>query len=187
MPSEDDTARIADFLAGRLTPDAATSFQARLETDAELAAMTALARGVRDVEAAQDEGPGAFGWARLSRRIDAEAVTVRQSWRVPLWQAAAAVVLGIGLWQAAVVPTFVGEPGLVTASGDSDTAVRVAFRPDAPAGEIAEVLRSLQAEIIAGPSAVGLYLVVPTGGGALPDLAEALSTRDDLVESATLP
>ncbi|MEL6204863.1 MAG: hypothetical protein AAFR47_06085 [Pseudomonadota bacterium] len=201
MDTEDDIERLAAYRAGRLAPAEAEAFRAQLERDPGAAAWDKLAEGIAATEAEGEAAPGEFGWARLNRSLDAEMQPAAETapasapaaantgWRVPIWQVAAALVVGIGLWQAAVVPQLTpGAPDAgFTTAGVEGVGVTVLFRPDAEAAEITEMLRTVGATIVDGPSALGLYTVAPREGPSDAELAEALAERTGLVESATLP
>ncbi|MEM1396732.1 MAG: hypothetical protein AAGH38_04710 [Pseudomonadota bacterium] len=191
MQDEDDTKRLADLLAGRLSAEEAAEFQERLARDPDADAWARLADGIKAAEAEGEPSPGEYGWARLSRSIDADQrpTAPARAWRIPAWQAAAAVVLGIGLWQAAIVPVLSPDdaaPSYTTASGDVEGVIRVAFVPTATEAELRVLLRDAGAQIVSGPSAIGLYTVAPRDGLSPDELIEALSARPDLVEEVSV-
>ena len=75
MPDADDTEdRLIDFVRGRLAPDEAARVAAEAAARPELAAEIATIRGIIAAfdDEASEPAPGALGWARLSRAIDAE-------------------------------------------------------------------------------------------------------------------
>ena len=105
-------------------------------------------------------------------------------------QAALAVVLALLL-----VPTWLapraGGPGFETAAGPTPPAdgalrVRVAWRDDASAAKLRELLASLKASVVAGPSAAGFY-TVQFGPGAPQDAVARLRARADLVQWVEAP
>jgi hypothetical protein len=159
----------------------------------DLAADIALIRGVRAADAADAEAhgaPGALGWARLAREIDADRSTGagRPGHMRPMWQLAAAAICAVGLWQFAVVPFLSGrqegQPGYAPVSEATvdGPQLRVAFAPDATEGDIRALLQAIGAEITAGPGALGLWTLAFTDQAArTAGLAELQSA--ELVES----
>ncbi len=129
------------------------------------AASSTLMRGLDAAHRAQDDAPpGELGWSRLSRAIDAETAgqpAPRFQWR-PALRIAAAMVLGIGLWQLAVVPNLPGwsagtDRAYVPATDAVVGTVTVAFAPQATEAAIRALLQEVGATITGGPSALGLW------------------------------
>ena len=78
----------------------------------------------------------------------------------PLWPMAAAAAAAVLVWQVAAVPLLPGpEPGYVPVSQGPGAApeIAVAFAPEATEAEMRELLRTVGAEVVGGPSAVGLW------------------------------
>ena len=76
-----------------------------------------------------------------------------------LWRIAAAALATLAVGQGIFIGTQIGDaPGYTLASEASTQAVRkVAFAPDAALSDIELLLRDVDAEIVAGPGALGLY------------------------------
>ena len=89
---------------------------------------------------------------------------------VPLWLAP--LVVGLGFETAA-------GPATVPVAGA--TQVRVAWRNDASAAALRELLMTLDANVVAGPSAAGFY-TVRFGPGAPPDALARVRARTELVQ-----
>jgi hypothetical protein len=118
-------------------------------------------RGSDDVIAAPNAS-----WQKLLGQIEAEpapAVTkayrIKRPWLVAaLWiQLVAIATLAGALFRSAAPP----EPAYTTLSTaqtlDRRAAVRVVFAPDAPLDRINQLLRSVECDIISGPSEAGVY------------------------------
>ena len=93
------------------------------------------------------------------------------------------MLLLVPVWLAQVV-----APSFETATGPSTPAAagpraRVAWRSDANAAALRELLTALNANVVAGPSAAGFY-TVEFGRGAPPDALARLRARNDLVQWA---
>ncbi|MGI3164620.1 zf-HC2 domain-containing protein [Pseudooceanicola sp. 200-1SW] len=164
----------------RAAVEAALAEDPRLEI--ELAALLAIREGM---QAEEVQSPGAFGLARLMRDVEdtaqlAPAANSATAPRPRLWQAVAAVAVVALLGQSLWLGTRGGEAGYGLAGGGEGGFV-VAFDPDAPEGEIRTLLLSLGIEIAGGPSALGLYRLIPPASEN-PEALLALLRSSDLVE-----
>lgn len=125
----------------------------------------------------------AFGWVRLSHAIDrdAGARTRRRPW---MWRAAAAVLFAVALGQGAWIATSSSDRfDLAANDGAVAPALQVAFRPDASEAELRALLSQIGAEIVAGPSALGLYGVAV----ADPASAREVLAATPIVEGVSAP
>ncbi|ADM10383.1 RNA polymerase sigma-70 factor [Parvularcula bermudensis HTCC2503] len=152
------------FAHGRLAGDQADTLRQRIEQDPELRAQVAMIRQLADDPMCDHPFPGEFGWARLTRAMDAEdrrlhTVPVWQK-PIPLWQAVAGVAAAFVLWQVGST-TMVGpsEGRYQTASGDamSIATLRVRIDDKMTIGELNDLLQEIDAVVIDGPGASGLY------------------------------
>ena len=189
----DETLR--DYAKGRLPAADALALEAAAAADPKLAAEIALVRGVVKVgEADAGRAPSSqLGWARLSRAIDAESR--KPSSFVPKqfsrWQVAAVAAIAVAGWgAAATAPLMVArnnQPGDGYAMASERPAyahsAQATFVPTAPESAIREVLRSVDAEIVKGPSALGVYVLAFKDAEALDKGVEALRVRADVFES----
>lgn len=173
------------YVRGRLPEaDAARIAELAAEQPA-LAAEIALARGIAaDVDReAEEPTPGALGWARLTRALDGEA---RRPTRRPLWPMAAAAAAAVLVWQVVAVP-LLPEPGQyrpVSEAPGPEPEITVAFAPTATEGAIRALLREVGAEVVGGPTAVGLWRLGGFADEAARDAALVRLAGDGLVESA---
>jgi len=155
---------------------------AALAEDAALRAELAALSAIRDTMQAEEvQSPADFGLARLMRDVDAEIRVATPApaaandnvvplMRLRIWQVAAAVVLAVGLgfnlsqfgpgsapMNSAEAP-MADPAGFSLASGGEAAAdFTVVFAPDATEAEIRALLLNSGLEIVAGPSALGLY------------------------------
>jgi hypothetical protein len=138
-------------------------------------------RGTDDVIAAPNAS-----WQKLLGQIDAQsAASVEKAYRIKrpwlvaaLWiQLVAIATLAGALFRSAAPP----EPAYTTLStpetADRRGAVRVVFAPDAALNHINQLLRSVDCDIIAGPSEAGVYTLATA---ADQDVQRIIATlRDD--------
>jgi hypothetical protein len=137
-------------------------------------------RGTDDVIAAPNAS-----WQKLLSQIEAEpapavakAYRIKRPWLVAaLWiQLVAIAMLTGALFRSAAPP----EPAYTTLSTpetqDRRAAVRVVFAPDAPLDRINQLLRSVECDIISGPSEAGVYTL---GTAADKDVQRIIATLRD--------
>ncbi|WP_421708618.1 hypothetical protein [Algihabitans sp.] len=180
------------------------------ELDAEIAFLSALARGVKAAEDNDREvrSPGELGLRRLQRELRTQDETAGQT---PAPRAAspavsvkggpvgrlalvASLALVIGLGAGMLTMNLVQTDRFTAAGGDPGTErerggarLHLVFRSDATAADIEALLRSERLEIVAGPSALGLYTVAADArDGGVQALLQSLRARDDVVEQVTL-
>lgn len=123
-------------------------------------------RGNDDVIAAPNAS-----WQKLLGQIDAEAAPavvkayrIKRPWLVAaLWIQLVAIATLAGALFRSAAPL---EPAYTTLSTpevqDRRAAVRVVFAPDASLNQINQLLRSVECDIIAGPSEAGVYTLAMT-------------------------
>lgn len=171
--------------AERAAVDAALAEDAGLVAEAQ-----ALATLRATMQAETVDSPGAFGLARLMREIERETAPARPPMPVRsgvsgLWRIAAVlalvVIAGQALWTASRQP----GPAVSLAGGETGPALVVAFAPGATEADLRALLLDLDLVIVDGPSALGLYRLVPASGSAedLAAAAAALAAAADLVDS----
>jgi anti-sigma factor RsiW len=153
------------YVRGRLSGEDADRITSEAARRADVRAEIELMRGISAAieEDAKAPGPGDLGWARLSRVLDAEAPRPAPQARRPLWQLAAVAAAAILFWQMAAVPLLFNSDGRqaeyapVTELPAEDVTLSVVFRPTATEEAIRLLLLEVDAQISAGPSAVGLW------------------------------
>ena len=139
-----------------------------------------------EMQAEDVRTPGEFGLSRLMRDVGREGSalaappTPSRTW---MWQLAAAVAVIAFLAQSLFVQRDTGEAGFTLAGATGSADMIVSFAPDATEEQIRLLLIGLDVEIVAGPSAIGLYhLDVLEGSDAEAALA-GLSAATEIVES----
>jgi hypothetical protein len=185
----DETLR--DYAKGRLPPAEALALEAAASADPRLAAEIALVRGVAKVGEIEAARPSSseLGWARLSRAIDKENRTSFVPRKFSRWQVAAVAAIAVAGWGTAAAPLLVAgkNPGDGYAMASERPAYRYSavaiFIPAVQESAIREALRSTGAEIVKGPSALGVYVLAFKDASALTSGVEALRARTDVFES----
>lgn len=194
---------IQALVLGELDPQVAEQIRTAALSDKALAAEIAICEAVREIsaEAAAQAAPGEFGWARIEKAIAAKEATnvandnsgsgskpvwLRQV--IAPWQAAAAIAVAVLGWQVAIVPAITttagdSEPAYELASGDKDAqfTLRIAFDETATEAEMRAALREVEARIVDGPSAIGLYTVSFEDAQSMEDAAQKLGEQTDIV------
>lgn len=181
--SSDEIAALLPFhVNGTLMGAEAEAVAEALAADPALAAEAAALAAIRQTMQADDDGvsPGELGLARLTRATAAKAPP---RVRPVIWQIAAALLLAIALMQGAVLLMERGQPGFQLA-GAPRPDFTLALRPEAPEAAIRALLQAAGAEIVAGPSALGLYSLAVVNGLSLDDAYDLLSASE-IVESVS--
>ena len=187
--SEDD---LLDYVRGAAAPELSDRIEATTARDPALRAEIALMRGLKPALEGGDAGrpPGEFGWKRLEaaiRRGEVELRSTPSPRQVATLRIAAAVLAIAVLGQTAyIVSDATTAEDATYRTATEATAVHVlgiGFAPDAAAAEIGDLLRDVDARVIGGPSALGIYRVAFVSEQAMRE-AEArfrMSTLIDLV------
>jgi len=158
------------YVNGTLTADERVAAERSLDEPgarAELELWRAVSADIAAEEIAPNAGGVDLGWLRLQRQLNAApARTPARRWQ---WAAAAALLAMLGgetlyLVQMqrdhdAQIRQLGAQPGGVRAD---EWRVQVRFRADATIAEIDSLLLDIDARVIDGPSAIGVYeLAVP--------------------------
>ncbi|WP_127109242.1 hypothetical protein [Pararhodobacter zhoushanensis] len=176
------------LINGTLSEADKAEIESLMAEDALLAAEhDALAAIRSEMQAEEIRSPGAFGLARLMRDVGRESeatVPTRAPSRSWMWQAVAAVAV-VGLLAQTFYQRDTGESETryALASADMPGALVVSFAPDATEETIRMLLVGQDLEIVAGPSALGLYRLDVVDGGDLTAAAAALRRAPQIVES----
>ncbi|MGH6947297.1 MAG: anti-sigma factor family protein [Kiloniellales bacterium] len=151
------------YVNGTLTADERETVEAYLAQVPEARDEVAFLRRLRDeVKAKQPvTTPGEFGLKRLQRQVEQERAA---RWRgAGLWRAAAIAAALVILVQGAVLfQTWRNGGDFIVAGTDDASAVvlQMTFDPQATEAEIRQVLQTVDAHLVSGPGALGVYRVV---------------------------
>lgn len=158
--------QILDYVHHRLSAEERKDLEKQAESSKEIASMIVLYQGL--VKTGEDEAKehqaNELGWQKLSKAIDLEPKNVTPVWAKPkfnIWQTAAAVVFSVACWHGFISSSLYspeGSEGYVTVGEESDRfLVMVSFQTYANIEDVEGLLRSIGAEIISGPTSLGLY------------------------------
>lgn len=160
-----------------------------LSEDPGLRADHAALMAVRDTLQAEDAGhsPGEIGLARLMRGVDADGTAAPlASGRMPavrLWQIAATVLLAVALAQGAFLIRSTGDGPGYELAGTRAAPLVAAVRPETTEAALRAALLDAGAEIVSGPSALGLYGLAPVNDTVTLETLRAALLASELFES----
>ena len=184
---------LLDYVQGKASDEAISAIEARLLIDEKFADELAYYNGLRQAVSPlkQTSDADELGWKRLSNAIEAERIPHAANDNHRFWKYAAAALAIVAALQTAFILQSPGAPessDFVMASAEDDTAfgLKVIFQPDATSEDLTMALRDLDGQIVAGPSALGLYTVGFLSEASRDAALEALASETDLVESVSL-
>lgn len=177
------------YVNGTLSDEEAAAVRRYMQDNEQAAVDTEMLRHVRAaVKSAEFGSPGELGLRRLRAEIKADAGRAASGaapgrwWRPAMAAALILIVVQAGLLLDAWQRGDVYEPaGVATERG----VIQLRFEPGATEEAMRGLLNDLQAEIVKGPSSVGVYRVAPVSGDAsLEQLAARLREAGHIVEFA---
>jgi len=201
LSDEDKSARLLSYVQGRLTDSEQEAIDIAIADDLQWSEELAFYQGLSNAaEPAAVPAGQEFGWARLSKSIDQEVAKAAETSpaandNTPFWRAAALALGFIALVQTGYLfvgtDTPNGEPNAETpiyvpVAQTAHLEARIIFVEDATSADISALLTQIDAEIVAGPSAIGLYDVRFKSEDSRDTGLEGLRDANTIVESATL-
>ena len=184
---------LLDYVNGTASQEAVAAIEGRLPTDPKIADEIAYYKGLKNAVSLlkQSSEPDQLGWKRLSKAIEAEHSPGAANDNFQFWKYAAAALAVVAALQTVLLiqsPGTPEEPVFVTASAENEAAfgLTVIFQPNTTADELTQALKAVNGEIIAGPSALGLYTVAFETEASRDSALEALAAQTDVIESVTL-
>ena len=196
LSDEAKSARLLDFVQGRLSAQEEDAIEAAIAGDEKLIEELAYYRGLSNAaEPASAPADHEFGWARLSKAIAEDTASAPEQMPAAndngrVWKIATLAFGLIALVQAgflfntpAIAPT--DDPIYVPVAETQKLEVRIIFADDATSADISALLNQVEGEIVAGPSAIGLYDVRFDSEASKASGLKALRRADSIVDSAT--
>ncbi len=157
----DDNEQLLPWLVnGTLEGDEKTRVEAWLESQEDGDELRAFDEALREqVRSEQVGSPGAFGLRRLQKEIQSERRLQKPANDNRWWRPAIAAAALVIVVQGGVIFDQFRDQGEYTPLGVEQTGIvlQVEFAPDATQQQISELLQGIDAEIVGGPAASGLY------------------------------
>ena len=197
LSDEAKSARLLDYVQGRLTAHEQGEIDVAIAGDEKLADELAYYRGLSNAaEPAPVPAGQEFGWARLAKSIDEDGVNSAKESHIAndnhqVWRSVAmalgliAIVQAGFLFSGPSIPNS-NEPIYVPVTETAQFDVRVIFSPPATSADITALLNQIDGEIVAGPSAIGLYDIRFDSESSRDDGLAELRGAETIVENATL-
>lgn len=174
------------YTQNRLSKKERNAFEQEIAGDANLAAEVTALRSAKTAMMPQDVPDKSAGWNRLSTAIDQETfqpANQNRPIRLSLIQTAASVVVAVFLWQSFAAPYLQKGDFYSTVSETHDAPIlQIIFSDGATLVDVSDLLSDLQASIVSGPSALGIYRVEFASQDSLMSAKETLTARSDLIE-----
>lgn len=199
MTERDDLSlKIPAFLRGELSPEQAQEIEALAAMDADFAADLEFqkALGLNLKAGAGDDTGLEFGWARLSKAIDAETAPIEiANHRTPvrLWQYAAAALACIVVGQSVFIGLGAdrgadkGAEDQYVMAGNSETTAHISVRliETATTKSLTEFLTKHDAVVASGPDEKSQYRIVFADTTACETAQTTLDQNNGLFVTAT--
>lgn len=197
LSDDNKSARLLDYAQGRLGDVERAEIDLIISNDTKLAEELSYYQGLANAaEPASQSADHEFGWARLSKSIDAEThghanQPIGANDNSRLWKIATLALGLIAIMQAGFMMNIQYPQGskdavYVPVAQDGHLQVQLIFVDTATSNQMNTLLNELDAKIVAGPSALGLYDVLFTSPAQKEAGLKRLSEATDIVESVTL-
>ncbi len=191
IPPSDLKDQLPWLVNGSLAPAERERLHAALEASPELRSERAFFEQLREtVRDDADQGPGQLGWHRLRRHIEQEQAR-QHSARAQRWWPRVAVAASV-LWMVQAVWWWNASPGdgaYAPLSGASaplaqgQVLLQVRFADGATQQQVSALLLPLRLQVVAGPSASGVYRLAVAPEQAVSAL-QTLRDATGVVETA---
>ena len=196
MSADEISECLLDCAKGRLSEQVCAEVEAAAQADTtifeELAYYKGLARAGEQGSVAE-ASPGELGWARLSRELDRfeetqnlpEPAAANDNSRLWKFAAIALGLLAMGQFSAGFIGTPPQEAPRYIPVGESEAefGAQVTFAENVSEKAVRELLIEVEANIVSGPSALGIYRLGFVNSDARDQGISKLSQKSDIVES----
>ena len=196
MSADEISECLLDCAKGRLSEQACAEVEAAAQADPaiseELSYYQGLARAGEHGSVAE-ASPGELGWARLSREMDSledtqvlpETAAANDNSRLWKFAAVALGILAMGQFSASLIDTSLQETPryIPVAEIEAEFGAQITFAEDVSEKAVRELLITTEANIVSGPSALGIYRLGFADADARDRGISQLSQRSDIVES----
>lgn len=197
LPDDAVSERLLDLAKGRLDDKTAQAIEKEAgETPShasELSYYKALASAAAPVT--RSEGHDAL-WDRISDSIDeidqdAASPPKAANDNTRIWQAVAAALGLAVIVQGGILANQTGTdktpdgPIYIPVADSSPLEAQILFQPDATSADLVALINQFEGDIVAGPSAIGLYTVRFETEAARDEAVDALRLETDIVDTVT--
>ena len=196
MSADEISECLLDCAKGRLSEQVCAEVEAAAQADTtifeELAYYKGLARA-GEQGSVTEASPGELGWARLSRELDRfedtqslpEPAAANDNSRLWKFAAIALGLLAMGQFSAGFIGTLSQEAPRYIPVGESEAefGAQVTFAENVSEKAVRELLIEVEANIVSGPSALGIYRLGFVNSDARDQGISKLSQKSDIVES----
>jgi hypothetical protein len=195
MSADDISECLLDCAKGRLSEEACAEVEAAARADAAISEELAYYKGLvgaGELGSVHEASPGELGWARLSRELDglegAQDLPERAANdNSRLWKFAAIAlgILAIGQFSS----SFIGSPAQDTAryvpvtETGAEFVAQIAFAENVSEKAVRDLLVAVEADIVSGPSALGIYRLGFADADARDRGISVLSKSAEIVDS----
>jgi len=189
---------IPAYLRGELSEPERQEIEKHAAENPDIAADIEFQRNLKSaIKPNQDAfEPGELGWAKLSKAMSETDVAPdfegqRVSQPIKFWKYAAAVLAFAAIGQAGVLGSLAMKTDqdaqylTVSETPANIHTIKIGFNNSVTAEQITQTLKSLNAEIISGPSALELYDVRFKSASACTKAVQNFEARPNIIESAT--
>ena len=196
MSADDISECLLDCAKGRLSVEARTEVEEAAQTNPAIAEELAYYKGLAGaaaVGAVSEASPGELGWARLSREMDGlegtqglpERAAANDNSRLWKFAAIAFGVLAMGQFSANFINTPLQEAPryIPVAEIEAEFGAQITFAENVSEKAVRELLVEVDANIVSGPSALGIYRLGFADADARDQGISELSQKSDIVES----
>ena len=196
MSADEISECLLDCAKGRLSEQVCAEVEAAAQADTtifeELAYYKGLARA-GEQGSVTEASPGELGWARLSRELDRfedtqslpEPAAANDNSRLWKFAAIALGLLAMGQFSAGFIGTPPQEAPRYIPVGESEAefGAQITFAENVSEKAVRELLIEVEANIVSGPSALGIYRLGFVNSDARDQGISELSQKSDIVES----
>lgn len=196
MSADEISECLLDCAKGRLSEQVCAEVEAAAQADTtifeELAYYKGLARA-GEQGSVTEASPGELGWARLSRELDRfedtqslpEPAAANDNSRLWKFAAIALGLLVMGQFSAGFIGTPPQEAPRYIPVGESEAefGAQITFAENVSEKAVRELLIEVEANIVSGPSALGIYRLGFVNSDARDQGISELSQKSDIVES----
>lgn len=186
------------YLRGELSPDERVEFEAYVDEHPDFQADIEFQRNL--VAARRDDNAPAdmeFGWAKLSRSIDAletenaplQDITATSQSMSPfrnMWKIAAAALACLSIGQALYITNYeTTKYELASEKTESDITLQVGFEAGLSVNELSRFLVDHESQIISGPGNLGIYTLSFSDIENCESAVSTLKSKEQFVETYT--